>query len=79
MATITIKNVPSEIHKELKLKAAIHHRSLNNEIINCLEQAIGWRQASPDETLMDARKMREKLSISIVDDDLNRLKAEGRS
>jgi plasmid stability protein len=33
MATITLKNIPADLHRELKKRAEEHHRSLNREII----------------------------------------------
>ena len=33
MATITLKNIPADLHRELKKHAEEHHRSLNREII----------------------------------------------
>jgi plasmid stability protein len=47
MATITLKNIPEQLHKKIKQRAIEHHRSLNNEIISCLERALG---SSPVDT-----------------------------
>ena len=33
MATITLKNIPADLHRKLKKRAEEHHRSLNQEII----------------------------------------------
>ena len=33
MTTITLKNIPADLHRELKKRAEEHHRSLNKEII----------------------------------------------
>ena len=33
MATITLKNIPADLHRDLKKRAEQHHRSLNKEII----------------------------------------------
>ena len=33
MATITLKNIPADLHRKLKKRAEEHHRSLNKEII----------------------------------------------
>ena len=33
MATITLKNIPADLYRELKKRAEEHHRSLNKEII----------------------------------------------
>ncbi len=39
-ATITLKNVPIQIHQGLKEQAKKHKRSLNMEAIQCLESAL---------------------------------------
>jgi plasmid stability protein len=48
-ATITLKNVPPELHRSLKELAKKHKRSLNQEAIHCLEGALsvagGQRQS----------------------------------
>lgn len=38
--TITLKNVPPELHKSLKEQAKLHKRSLNMEAIHCLENVF---------------------------------------
>ena len=38
--TITLKNVPPELHRSLKELAKKHKRSLNQEAIHCLEGAL---------------------------------------
>ena len=40
MATITLKNIPDEIYSQLKKTAQRHRRSLNSEIIVCLERSL---------------------------------------
>jgi len=54
MATITIKNIPEEIYKKIKLQAQVNHRSVNSEIISIFEHAIQKR------TSMDAKKILER-------------------
>jgi plasmid stability protein len=41
MPTITLKNLPSSLHRELKNRAKEHHRSLNKEVIATLKSATG--------------------------------------
>ena len=43
MATLTIKNIPDEVYEQLKQRAARHRRSVNSEVIVCLEQVLGSR------------------------------------
>jgi plasmid stability protein len=39
MSTLTLRDVPDELHVWLKQQAEIHHRSINKEIIVVLENA----------------------------------------
>jgi plasmid stability protein len=50
MATITLKNVPDDLHRRLKERAERHHRSLNREAIRCLEEAVAGDE--PEEELL---------------------------
>lgn len=43
MASLLIKNVPEDLHKKLRERAAREHRSLNKEVIVIIEQALGAR------------------------------------
>ena len=45
--TLTLKNVPSHLHRSLKTQAQRHKRSLNQEAILCLEQAISTAADRP--------------------------------
>ena len=38
--SLTLKNVPSRLHRQLKARAREHKRSLNQEAILCLEQIL---------------------------------------
>ena len=38
--TITLKNVPAELHRSLRESARLHKRSLNREAIHVLEQSL---------------------------------------
>jgi plasmid stability protein len=41
MISITLKGVPKDVHEALKKRAAVHRRSLNNEVIFTLESSMG--------------------------------------
>lgn len=66
MPTITLKNVPEELHRRLKERAERHHRSLNREAIRCLEEVVSEEPATPasidpDAFLAELRRHREAL------------------
>lgn len=39
--TLTLKNIPPNLHRVLKIQARQNKRSLNQEAILCLEKAVG--------------------------------------
>jgi len=40
MATVTLKNIPDELYERLKATAQAHRRSINSELIHCLETVL---------------------------------------
>ena len=79
MPTLTIKNIPEDLYARLKRHAEINRRSLNSEVILCIERAIRSRKVQPEAYLARARQLREKtIQHPITDDELNAAKAVGR-
>jgi antitoxin FitA len=66
MPTITLKNVPIELHSTLKERAKSHKRSLNQEAIRCLESSILPAPANADAFLSKVRKTRKSLQTAGV-------------
>ena len=79
MATVTVKNIPDELYARLKSVAEINRRSINSEIIMCIEHAVMSRQIDPKKMLEKARHLR-KLTTNhpIGDEEFNQAKIEGR-
>lgn len=78
MATITLKNIPEQLHKKIKQRAVQHHRSLNSEIIACLERSLVSSPVDTDTLLARARSFRSRLSVRLTNKDLTVLKNQGR-
>jgi plasmid stability protein len=79
MANLTIKNIPETVYRELKRQAARHHRSLNQEVIACLEAGALSVPLDPDQFLAQVRKLIPPLRKAQLNDrQLNRLKRQGR-
>lgn len=77
MATITLKNIPEDLHQRLRESAARHHRSLNREIIAQLEASLTERSRETDELLAELEALHCKLPM--VDHGLvDALKQQGR-
>lgn len=78
MTTITIKNIPESLHKALKKRSALNRRSLNKEVISCLEEVLIPRKISVDDFLVEVRKNREKLKVNLTDEILEESKNQRR-
>ena len=79
MSTITVKNIPSDLYEQLKQSAEANRRSINGEIIVCIEKTVGSSKINPEAFLARARKLREKTTgHPITDAEFTQAKAAGR-
>lgn len=70
VATLTVKNIPTELYERLKASATEHRRSLNSEILVCLERALLSERLDPAAQLARADALRERAALTPVDDTL---------
>lgn len=77
MPSITVKNIPHALHEGLKSAAMRNRRSLQNEILVCLELAVEKTPPSKSELLIVADELREKLPW-VDHDQLDQFKRAGR-
>ena len=61
MLSITIKSLPPALHERSKGIARRHHRSLQNEIVACLERHAERLPRSKSELMAEAARLRDKL------------------
>ncbi len=66
MPAITVKNIPEPIYESLKLAAQAHHRSINSEIIACLEKELMLEKVTIERKLENARKLRAKFKANLA-------------
>ena len=78
MQAITVKNIPDDIHKLLKNIAKLNHRSLNNEIIYCLERYLKISRIDSASVLRKAHITRSKIKHQFSDSEIQDAKNEGR-
>jgi len=79
MATLTIKNIPDELYEQLRQSAARHRRSVNSEVIVCLEKVLGSSFIDPATLLASIRALRKTVStVFVTEEDLQAAKDEGR-
>ena len=79
MASLTIRNVPTELYEALTRQAKRRRRSINSEAIFQLQSVLGHREIDVETELDEIRRFREKLKdIYVTDEDIQRGKNEGR-
>lgn len=79
MATITVKNIPDDLYHRLKATASMHHRSINSEVIHCLELVLKPRKVEVEERLTRIRALRERASNQGLDEtEIAKAITEGR-
>ncbi len=66
MPSITLKNIPADLHRELKKRAEEHHRSLNREILATLQGVANQsRRIEPAALIRETRAIRKKFKREI--------------
>ncbi len=79
MTTITVKNIPDDLYERLKQAAKTNHRSINSEIIACIERSVRPRPLDVETFLAEARQLREQTAGYVLTaEELDAAKNEGR-
>ena len=79
MTTYTVKNIPLNIYEKLKRSAELNRRSINSEIIFCIENTVQSQVVDAELVLRRARKLRNLTeAVPITDDELKMAKEDGR-
>lgn len=77
--TLTLKNIPDDVYERLKDSAKLNRRSLNSEILVCLETVLLPGRITPAERLARARALRAGLPrAKFRARDIDAMKREGR-
>ncbi len=79
MANVTVKNIPDDLYEQLKQAAEAHHRSVNSELIHCLEQTFSPIRVSATELADRARALRSRVGAERLDTgEINAARDQGR-
>lgn len=46
MSTLVVKNLPDQLHEQLKRQAQRNHRSVTKEVVNLIEAGVRGRQTA---------------------------------
>ena len=77
--TLTLKNIPDAIYDRLKAAAQTNRRSMNSEVIVCLESVLLPIQVTTSVRLARAQELRAALpQVKFKTSDIDRLKRQGR-
>jgi antitoxin FitA len=80
MPTLTIKGLPDLIYERLKAQADVNRRSLNGEIIVCLERSVRATRFDSSAWLAEARAFREGLDLEpLTERELRAARQAGRA
>lgn len=66
MPALTIKNIPDDLYNELKNTAEMHRRSINSEVIVCLEKTLMSKKMTSSERLKQAELLRAQIKPNRV-------------
>ncbi len=79
MPTVTVKNIPEGLYERLKASAKVNRRSINSEIIVCIERTVASHQIDADEVIENARRLRRLTAEHpISHNEFDRAKSAGR-
>ncbi|MAL95517.1 MAG: DNA-binding protein [Haliea sp.] len=80
MATVTFKNIPDDLYEKLKQAASAHHRSVNSELIHCLEKTFKPSPVSASALAEKARELRGRVAATRLEvDEINAAIEQGRA
>ena len=80
VANLTLKNIPDELYEQLKKTASLNHRSLNSELIVCLEKVLMPKRLTADEHLSKALALRQQVKAKKISaQEITEAKQYGRS
>ena len=75
MPAITVKNIPDDLYNQLKLAAVQHRRSVNSELIACLEKVLTPHKFTAKEHIAGAKRIRERFdNFTVTQEELNNAK-----
>ena len=79
MPALTIKNIPDTVYQKLKTAAELHRRSINSEVLICLERSLMATKASSAERLNRIEQLRATIKPnSLTPEDIEQAINSGR-
>lgn len=66
MPALTIKNIPDTLYEQLKSAADLHRRSINSEVLVCLEKVLVAKKSNPNDRLRRIEQLRVSIKPNII-------------
>ena len=64
---LTIKDLPTRLHRKLKARAEANRRSLNGEVIDILEQVVGSKPLDVRALLAEVEEVHARIQVRPLD------------
>lgn len=79
MPALTIKNIPESLHEQLKSAADLHRRSINSEVLVCLEKVLIAKKINTNDRLKRIEQLRGSIKPNNISlDDIDHAIQNGR-
>lgn len=79
MPALTIKNIPDSLYEQLKSAAELHRRSINSEVLVCLEKVLVAKKTGSNDRLQRIEQLRASIKPNIITaDDIDQAIENGR-
>ena len=66
MASVTVKNIPDDLYQRLQQAAHAHDRSIDSELIVCLQKALLPRTITSNERIVAAQALRKRVNATLL-------------
>jgi plasmid stability protein len=78
MVTLTLKDIPPELHRRLRARAEATGRSLNKEILACLDQITSSRRVNIPDYLSKVERIHAGIDFRMTLDEMQGAVDAGR-
>ena len=79
MKNVTLKNIPDRLYDRLRQAAEQHRRSINSEILACLERSVLPHPIDVDDVISRAHEIRARAGRAVLKtEELLRARDRGR-
>ncbi len=78
MPNITLRNIPKNLQDRLKKRSKLNRRSLNSEILACLEELLMPGRLDAEELIAESERLKSGLSFKVTEKEINYAIRSGR-